>query len=64
MKVPGKKNKVTQVMIFMETVSSFVFAASVCISLVKTSILLADRSELLAYKLLACMLLYWRIPLS
>lgn len=42
MKVPGKKNKVTSVIIFIETVSVFVLRAISLISFVIISIFLVD----------------------
>lgn len=42
MKVPGRKNKVTKVIIFIETVSVFVFRAISLISFVICSILSVD----------------------
>ena len=42
MKVPGRKNKVTRVMILIDTVSCLVFCAISCISFVDFSMLLVD----------------------
>jgi hypothetical protein len=39
MKVPGRKKRVTRVMMRMDTVSDFVFSARMCISLVINSML-------------------------
>ena len=59
-KVPGRKNRVTSVMILMDTVSWVVFCASSFISLANCSMLLvivsiltADSCDLLAKVMLA-----------
>ena len=56
MKVPGRKNKVTRVMILIETVSCFVFCAIMCISQVMNSMFSADCCAFIASNLLASML--------
>ena len=58
MKVPGKKNKVTSVMIFMETVSDLVLCATALMSWVRLSILLVDFRDWSARSLFACR--FWK----
>lgn len=64
MKVPGRKNNVTRVMILMETVSSFVLCAMACISRVIASTLSADSRAFSASSLFASMFSYCRMPWS
>ena len=53
MKVPGRKKSITSVMIFIETVSVFVFRASSPISWVRCSMFLFDFRDWSAKYLLA-----------
>ena len=62
MNVPGRKNRVTRVIIRIETVSCVVFRARTCISLVMTSMFCADTCDLLARSPLASIFWYSRIP--
>lgn len=64
MNVPGRKNRVTRVIIFMETVSVFVFLAMSFISLVMCSIFFVDARDSSARILLLCGLRNSRIPCS
>lgn len=64
MKVPGKKNKVTRVIILIETVSCCVLIAISCIFPVIPSIFTADWCALSASILLASKLRNSRIPYS
>jgi len=56
MKVPGRKNSVTTVMIFIETVSFLVWCASLFIFFVRVAISVVCSSALRAKSLLASML--------
>lgn len=64
MNVPGRKNSVTQVMILMDTVSVLVFLAMMCISLVISSIRIAELCAFSAYSLLASVLRYCKMPVN
>lgn len=64
MKVPGKKNNVTSVMIFIDTVSLFVLRAISPISLVRCSMFFVDFCDCSASCLLASVLWYSRSPFS
>jgi len=62
MKVPGRKKSVTRVMIFMETVSSFVFWAISCMESVTSSIRSVETCALLVKALLVSIACLLRIP--
>ena len=62
--VPGKKNRVTKVMMRMETVSCFVFCAIWCVLWLIFSILSADSCALFAKDSLAFVLRYCRMSFS
>lgn len=64
MNVPGKKNNVTSVMIFIETVSVCVFCAISFISVVMCSICCVDALDSRARILLLCVFRKSRMPCS
>jgi hypothetical protein len=63
-KVPGRKNSVTRVIIFMETVSCFVFLAISCIESVTSSIRSVEIWAFLVKALLVSIACLLRIPWS
>jgi len=64
MNVPGRKNRVTRVIIRIETVSFFVFTAIRCMAFVIASIFPADICDFIASSLLASMLRIFKRPES